>query len=232
MAPTHACRFCTARASQLCGSLLRTAETCGDPMFIVAEDYSIVHWNAAAENVLGVPASEALGRPCFELLKGTTRAGRPLCHPRCQKFALARRGARLRNFDIHALPAPGVWLNVSILPIRNDTGKLVALGHLVRNVNYAVRMESYLRELASTSGKVLAGRQDVAPAPQVAPAHLTTRELEVLRLLARGSDTAAIAEALGISQFTARNHASAVLNKLGLHSRLEAASYAYQHGLL
>ncbi len=231
-ASAHTCRHCTARAAELCGLLLRTAETCGDPMFIVDETYNIVQWNAAAESVLGLPVGRVLGRPCFEVLQGNTRAGRRLCHPHCQKWALARRGARLRNFDIHALPDPGIWLNVSILPIRNSSGKLVALGHLVRNVNYSVRLESYVRDLASSTGKVLAGRDDNALPPSWSPAHLTARELEVLRLVARGCDTVTIAETLGISQYTARNHASAVLNKLGLHSRLEAASYAYEHGLL
>jgi DNA-binding NarL/FixJ family response regulator len=61
---------------------------------------------------------------------------------------------------------------------------------------------------------------------------LTGRELAVLKLLARGLSTKPIARELGISAFTARNHATNVLAKLGAHSRLEAVSLALSAGLL
>jgi DNA-binding CsgD family transcriptional regulator len=51
---------------------------------------------------------------------------------------------------------------------------------------------------------------------------LTPRQKEVLRLLADGSSTDAIATRLGVSVETARNHIRALLRKLGVHSRLEA----------
>jgi DNA-binding CsgD family transcriptional regulator len=55
---------------------------------------------------------------------------------------------------------------------------------------------------------------------------VTPRELEVLRLLARGESTVAIAGQLGIARTTARNHIQALLGKLGAHSRLEAVAKA------
>lgn len=51
---------------------------------------------------------------------------------------------------------------------------------------------------------------------------LTPREREVLKLLRDGCDTYAIAEMLVVSYATARNHVQHVLNKMGVHSRLEA----------
>lgn len=60
---------------------------------------------------------------------------------------------------------------------------------------------------------------------------LSARELDVLRLIARGLQNAEIAEALGISPRTAKNHVSNVLAKLGLPSRLQAAIYAVRRGL-
>lgn len=61
---------------------------------------------------------------------------------------------------------------------------------------------------------------------------LTRREREVLALLARGAGNAAIAEELVISPETARTHIQNAIGKLGVHSRLEAAMFATENGIL
>jgi DNA-binding NarL/FixJ family response regulator len=61
---------------------------------------------------------------------------------------------------------------------------------------------------------------------------LTSREREVLTLLAQGGDNDSIAQVLVISPQTARTHIQNVLVKLGVHSRLEAAALAIQNGLV
>jgi two-component system nitrate/nitrite response regulator NarL len=62
--------------------------------------------------------------------------------------------------------------------------------------------------------------------------HLTGRELQCLELLVEGLDTAAIARKLSVSHATVRTHIQSVLTKLGVHSRLEAASFAVRYRLL
>jgi DNA-binding NarL/FixJ family response regulator len=62
-------------------------------------------------------------------------------------------------------------------------------------------------------------------------ASLTARERDVLVRVAEGLSNRAIAEALGITERTARTHVSNVLAKLGLASRTQAALFAVQHGL-
>jgi DNA-binding NarL/FixJ family response regulator len=61
---------------------------------------------------------------------------------------------------------------------------------------------------------------------------LSRREREVLALVAKGTKTAAIAGMLVISPETARTHIQNVLTKLGVHSRLEAAAFVIENGLL
>ena len=61
---------------------------------------------------------------------------------------------------------------------------------------------------------------------------LTTREREVLRLIAEGRDNAAIASELVISQATVKTHVAHVLKKLGLDNRVQAAVFAVRHGLV
>jgi DNA-binding NarL/FixJ family response regulator len=62
--------------------------------------------------------------------------------------------------------------------------------------------------------------------------HLTRREKEVLRLVAKGMSTKAVARALNVEEGTARIHIHNILLKLGVSSRAGAASWAVQMGLL
>lgn len=61
---------------------------------------------------------------------------------------------------------------------------------------------------------------------------LTTREVEVLQLLAEGATSGQIAEQLLVSPNTVRTHVQGILSKLQVHSRLEAAAFAVRHGLV
>jgi DNA-binding NarL/FixJ family response regulator len=63
-------------------------------------------------------------------------------------------------------------------------------------------------------------------------AHLTAREWDSLRLVVRGLGSAEMAAEMGVSVTTIRTHVQAVMTKLGVHSRLEAAALATRHGLV
>ncbi len=63
-------------------------------------------------------------------------------------------------------------------------------------------------------------------------ADLTSREIEVLRLIAKGATNREIAETLVISEGTVKNHISNILSHLGLRDRTQAAIYAREYGLL
>lgn len=79
----------------------------------------------------------------------------------------------------------------------------------------------------------LAARRAVPPGdPRRLATYLTARERECLALLVQGMSTAAMVSVLGVSRTTVRTHVQALLTKLGVHSRLEAASFAVRYGLL
>jgi NarL family two-component system response regulator LiaR len=63
------------------------------------------------------------------------------------------------------------------------------------------------------------------------PDPLTDRELQVLRLVARGSSNQQIAEQLVVTEATVRSHVSNILHKLHLANRVQATLYALQEGL-
>jgi DNA-binding CsgD family transcriptional regulator/tetratricopeptide (TPR) repeat protein len=85
----------------------------------------------------------------------------------------------------------------------------------------------------------LAAEPDLASVEALSPvtAHrsesgLTTREAEVLRLVATGRTNRAIASELSISEKTVATHVSSIFTKLGLSSRSAATAYAYTHDLV
>ena len=61
---------------------------------------------------------------------------------------------------------------------------------------------------------------------------MTPRELDVLRLIARGHTNAHIATELFVSEATVKTHVVRILAKLALHDRTQAAVAAYEHGLV
>jgi DNA-binding NarL/FixJ family response regulator len=84
----------------------------------------------------------------------------------------------------------------------------------------------------SVAGKVLrqASSHQTQPASLIT-SQLTEREIEVLRLIAKGLNNKDISDRLFLSEGTIRNHVSAILAKLGVSDRTQAAVIAIQHGL-
>ena len=75
-------------------------------------------------------------------------------------------------------------------------------------------------------------REVARPSPGGGVASLTPRELEVLRLLARGLSNRQLAEELVVSEKTVKTHVSSILLKLGVHDRTQAALLAVREGLV
>lgn len=86
------------------------------------------------------------------------------------------------------------------------------------------------KDLMPVLAKVVQGESTQEPEPSPF-SELTPRESEILSLLAEGQSNKAIARNLGISDGTVKLHVKAILRKLGVHSRVEAAVIAVEHGM-
>ncbi len=100
--------------------------------------------------------------------------------------------------------------------------RAVVLGQSLISPSMASKLLNEFNSLARR-----AAQQEQLPTPV-----LTSRELEVLKLVAKGMSNRDVAEELFISENTVKNHVRNILEKLHLHSRMEAVMYAVRQHLL
>lgn len=181
----------------------------GDALFACDAAMQIRLWNAAAERLTGIPASDAVGRPCWDVLRGVDDRGALICHAGCSGARLAREGwpVPCQRMLIRTEDGGRRLVSVSTVAVRPPGSEPVVL-QLLRNGE---------RLPEEAAGRGLA---------------LTPRQREVLRLLADGIPAKVIAQRLGIAQVTVRNHIQAILVELRCHSQLEAVAEARRLGAL
>jgi DNA-binding NarL/FixJ family response regulator len=108
-----------------------------------------------------------------------------------------------------------------------------ASGYLLKHVSRADLLRSI--RLVATGHSLIdtnTAKQAMERLAQIPGSELTEREREVLTLVARGYTNKQIADTLFVSEKTARNHVSHILDKLGLSRRSEAAAFAVEYKLV
>ncbi len=108
-----------------------------------------------------------------------------------------------------------------------------ASGYLLKHVSRADLLRSI--RLVATGHSLIdttIAKQAMERLTQIPGSELTEREREVLTLVARGYTNKQIADTLFITEKTARNHVSHILDKLGLSRRSEAAAFAVEYKLV
>jgi len=110
------------------------------------------------------------------------------------------------------------------------TLKDIRLEELVDTIRKAARGEAILH--SQVAARLIQEVRETRRQVPAAFAHLTERELDVLRRLAEGLSNAAIAEKLVVSEQTVKGHVSNILSKLHMADRTQAAIFAWQQGLM
>ena len=115
----------------------------------------------------------------------------------------------------------------------HEYGRMLHAGGAAGDAGRAAELLAEAAELAKRIGmRALLERMQPAGAPVVAPSGLSPREVEILRLVARGLSNRDVGRALSISEHTAANHIRSILRKTGAANRTEAAAYAHTNGLI
>lgn len=213
----------TEPATELNG-IVRALAGAGDGAFVIGDEGRIRSWNRAAEKLLGHAAREVIGRACCDVFNGFNTEGNRLCSRACPVMTLVRMDEPVQHFDMRARTKAGrpVWLNMSVLTTPGTADERLTI-HLFRDVTASKELLILVHERLGVTNGAASGAEPAAA--------LSRRELDVLRLMTQGLNTAGIAERLQLSRATVRNHAQSIFAKLQVHSRLEAVAFAAKHRL-
>jgi len=215
--------------------LFEALKDAADGAFVIDEDLRILYWNTAAEAILGFNSEDVAGQFCYQLLHGYDEGKRLICNARCQVMKLAMKSKPVPNYDIHMRTRQGDrrWLNMSVFTYKlNSTYGKKVIVHLFHDLKHKEVDEKVLNHLVEVVNRFQDVPQENRDTIAPLPVKLTPRECEVLSLLASGNGTKDIAEFLSISINTVRNHIQHILEKLEVHTRLEAVAITIKHHLL
>jgi PAS domain S-box-containing protein len=206
------------------GSLAELLDVLGrttDAMVAIDEEYRIIGWNEAATELLGYAADEAVGKPCHEILCWRDRTGDTVCSGFCPAVLPAEPDQVIETQEVLGRSSTGktLWLSASTIVPPAELRDRCRLVHLIREISLPPELERVVAERVEGWSPPAADGDNPLDV-------LTPREREVLHLLTEGLDGAAIADQLFLSPATVRNHIQNILNKLEVHSRVQAVALA------
>jgi len=178
-------------------------------LMVFDESLRVLCWNEGAEKLTGVPAGEAVGKACWEVIAGRDDAGGIVCHPGCSRARIVREGRCLPAEHLHARTSAGRRrISLETIAAKGEEGTLFL--HVMKD-----------------APEPKEGLESIGPRPQ-----LTPRQREILGLLAEGQPAKVVAARLGLMETTVRNHIRLLFIALGAHSQLEAVARARAYDLI
>jgi PAS domain S-box-containing protein len=203
-----------------------------DAMIAIDGNQRVLFWNPACESLTGISARKVKHKPCYEILRAEDPGGHLYCRQNCPLSQVAKGGPPPSNVALRIADKEGrkIQLNVDtmLMPAPKEREWMVV--HVLRRG----RCPASQSAATDSTVKKHIGKLS-SPAPGGDSIHglsqLSERELEVLRLVAQGQNTASIANVLHLSPTTVRNHVQRLMAKLNVHSRIEAVKYAHLHNL-
>ncbi len=223
--------FASSGRSEEISSLCQALERSPDATFVTDRRNRIVFSNRAAETLLGRSAGALVGLSCDTVLKGRDVFDNRYCTPGCPVMQMAGRCESVREFRLTIEIGDGrdIAVDLSILQLAVAPPDHYYLAHVLRPVE---------RSGPAVFSPEPEGRPPRSPlelvreSTDVRVRRLTSREVEVLGMLAAGRTTPEIAARLCISALTVRNHIQNILEKLEVHSKSEAVAFAFQKRLI
>lgn len=189
-----------------------------DAVFAIDSSGRVIYVNEPLEQLCGRSRDDLIGLPCYEALNADALNGDKYCGPDCPVAQSLAENGSVRNVDL-------------VLPRQNGLDEWINIGALLAppewrpaSVVFTVRpfsITKILDRFAKSENKNVEIRNGLTP-----------RELQVVKMLAKGNRIPSIAEDLHISNTTVRNHVHNIYRKLELHSRAEVVSYAYKNNLI
>ena len=223
---------------------LRVFDKAGHAVVAVDESGRVCLCNEEAGRLLGCDPDSAIGSRCWEVMRIRTIGGVPLCSVDCSVQKEARESKAPRLTEVVRTQDDGSLLHLEIF-----TFLLPSAGVARRPVLHVMKpalLSGIFSQDDTAERSAKAPREDAASWPSTEPATvlpgcqtqdwegsradeaahaLSPRQREVLVLLASAMSTHEIAERLGISPSTVRNHVRAVLRKYNFHRQIDVALF-------
>ena len=205
--------------------------------------HRIIFWNKGAERLMGRTAAQTLGHLCHEVFCGRDPFGNRFCGESCAVSVSLKHHEPVKRFEIttgdRTRPQS---LGVTIVEIPDPRPGYFTAVHILDPVDVKSRLALELARLKEALGPASPAaihgapielkKKDgtaVRPSETEAP-DLSDRERDVLRAIASGLPNKEIANSLHISVATTRNHVQHILQKMNVHSKLEAVALAFREG--
>ncbi|MGD2161995.1 MAG: LuxR C-terminal-related transcriptional regulator [Anaerolineales bacterium] len=214
--------------------LINALGNAADGAFVVNEKLEIVYANPAAQEFLDFHTDNGLSINCYRVLQGHDDENRLVCHEYCQVAKMILSERQVSSFDLRTVKREqDLWINLSVFRYVARAGDQPYIIHLFRDTSQKKNDSRLVQRLLQVAKQYHGIDSEPFSGEHATQDHetLTPREAEVLDLLAEGYSTRRIANVLSISVNTARNHIQNILQKLNVHSRLEAVIYAIDHEL-
>ena len=212
------------------------------PAFANDQSHRIIFWNKGAERLMGRTAAQTLGHLCHEVFCGRDPFGNRFCGESCAVSMSLRLAEPVGRFEMTTGERNRRQsLGVTIIEIPDPRPGYFTAVHILDQVDEKSRLALELARLREAAGPVSQAVLHGAPVElmpktdgRVSPAKdapdLSDRELDVLKAIASGLPNKDIAASLHISVATIRNHVQHILQKMNVHSKLEAVALAFREG--
>ncbi len=200
-----------------------------DPVFATDRHLNMIFWNLSCERLFGFEEEEIVGAACASALGGCDAFGNRYCSEHCPVTQMAARGETIRHFGLRLRAKDGrmIPMDVSVLHLSVRPPDHFVLAHILKPSEPQMHVSESPHEAPPRPMLV-----SVRESPDARARKLTTREVEVLGMLAAGRSTPEIGGRLHISTLTARNHIQNILEKLEVHSKAEAVAFAFQQHIV
>jgi PAS domain S-box-containing protein len=205
-------------------------EGTADAAFAVTLEGEICFWNAAAERLFGYRAADVLDKTCDDVLKGTGALGTAVYTRGCSVQCCAAHTDSIPTFDLEVTTCSGQrkWVSVSTIAFEDSRLHRRLIVHLSHDIGKRKAGEEAFAKILDISKQVVSiGEGQLAPVES-----LSHQEQRILMLFAQSKNSGQVANELGITLPTLRNHLHAINQKLRTHNRLEAVLHAMRRGLI
>jgi DNA-binding CsgD family transcriptional regulator len=195
----------------------------------------VLGWNQPARDLFEhADGRNVVGKPLHSALDVRDSSGNRIDFSQMPLHQMVTRGEPVHGFEIEARKKSGdsIRLLVSVVVVLGPRKSTWEVVYLLRPIFRRRKADEVIERVLANPANGRNALDRSANSEDKKRPDLTRRQADVLRLLAQGLSNEEIATSLFLSVYTVRSHVQSILEKLGVHSKVEAVSRAFRDGLI